>query len=437
MKLAFLTVILFLTSLLDICSVHAQSGPPPTQEVEATGHGANADEAFKQAVVDAVRQVVGTLVSAENVISNERVIKDEVLTLSNGFVEKVLTQTKYKQDDGTWQVKLKCIIRKGQLYGNLQKANIPTIRFDGVSLFADVVSQIDHQESSVKMIANAFRSVTSDLVSATMVEEKPKIVERNDKYTDVTITWRASVDIDSFFKNCAPALDAALSSAATSKSRKPMSVSVKDTKNSGVMLATCYVDEVGVTGPDGYVTFHDLKNTLAAVPVIKKNRSWDVAFYRIDQRILGQIPYHQPRMIIISHFKDAAGDKLLDTVLTCLEFRALELNTLTSSRVAHSVVPLLGPCGVNEGNHGKLARLMQELESERHMLVAVSTKQTGFGESQWGWTTSQRFGSVEPKEYFGYSILNLQSVVRIPTALLSRISKVDLSVELDKSDSRR
>ena len=135
----------------------AKSGPAPLQEVQATGAGATEDEAFKQAVVDAVRQVVGTLVSAENVVKNDRVIKDEVLTLSDGFVEKVLNQDKTKLDDGTWQVKLKCVVRKGQLYGKLQEANVPTVKFDGVSMFADVVSQSNFRQDAHKMLAKAVR----------------------------------------------------------------------------------------------------------------------------------------------------------------------------------------------------------------------------------------------------------------------------------------
>ena len=132
MKLASLTAILFFISMGNIPSVHAAPGRTAMQEVEATGEGANANEAFKQAVNDAIRQVVGTLVSAENLVNNDRVLKDEVLTLSDGSVEKVISQEKVKSDNGTWQVKLKCIVRKGQLYGKLQESKLPTVKFDGV-----------------------------------------------------------------------------------------------------------------------------------------------------------------------------------------------------------------------------------------------------------------------------------------------------------------
>ena len=208
-------IIAVVISLLILGDTHAESGPPPLQEVEATGAGASQDEAFRQAVVDAVRQVVGALVSAENVVNNDRVIKDEVLTMSNGFVEKVLNQDKAKLDDGTWQVKLKCIVRKGQLYGKLQKANVPTIKFDGVSMFADVVSQSSFRGDANKMLAKAVREFFRGYPSIYKYEcEKPKLVHAGDQTTKVKILFRCTVDEERYYGTLLPPLREALKHAA-------------------------------------------------------------------------------------------------------------------------------------------------------------------------------------------------------------------------------
>jgi len=189
----------------------------PTQEVDASGSGLTEKEAFKQAVVDAVRQVVGTLVTSENVVNNDKVIQDKILTVSNGFVEKVLKQDKKKLKDGTWVVNLKCIVRKSQLYGSLQKADVPTVKFDGTSLFADVVSQLDHQQSAVEMIKSAMERFSTDLVSATVLDGKPKIIDRNERETSIQFAWQISFDANSYFKNVAPALVEAFSAASSEK----------------------------------------------------------------------------------------------------------------------------------------------------------------------------------------------------------------------------
>jgi|GEM_PF-4510043 len=390
-------------------------GVPAMEEVEATGAGVTEDEAYRQAVVDAVRQVVGTLVSAENVVKNDRIIKDEVLTLSNGFVEKVLEREKTRQPDGSWEVRLKCIVRNGQVYGKLQKAKVPTIKFDGLSIFADVVSQLDHEESSVKIIENAFGKVTTDLVSATMVGEKPEIVERTEEYTSLSISWRASVDVDAFFKTCAPALDAALSSAATAKSKKPVKTPLKYSDDSGFLLATCVLDDVG----------EDLDREIrVAVPILQQKSSWGVVYYQIDKRILSKVSDPRPEeMVIVGQFCNSAGDKLLSVALAILELRKLEYGRRVvlewhcfGDTIPYSVAPLLRPA---DTSGSWLASIMDRLPPSQRYEVANTTL------PQW----SEYQDSPYDRVYFGSSILNAKSEVSIPNSLLSKISSVVLRVE--------
>ena len=427
MKKTSLAIILLLALLAAISNTYAQSGPPPMQEVEASGQAADADTAFKQAVNDAVRQVVGTLVSAENVIKNERVIKDEVLLLSNGFVEKVLNQDKTKLDDGTWQVKLKCIVRKGQLYGRLQEANVPTIKFDGVSIFADVVSQLDHEKSSGEMIRSALKKVSANLVTATMLAEKPKILERDERFTEIEITWIASVDVDAFFKNCAPALDAAFSGAALSKSKKPVVTPIKYTKDSGILLRGVENFEAIDYGADksaAELQSHSISllvqpHDMVAIPVESRKDKWGIVFYHIDKRILHELPGPLPAMFVIAHFRDADGNPLLEAALDCLEFRDYTIGKDGGMggavyNFAFSCMPLIGEYGNDFGARGTLEYMMNSKRDR------AETKQLSEETASSLW---------DGKKYTGSSKMRMQSVVRIPTVNLSKISKIDLSVE--------
>ncbi|MEK6238929.1 MAG: SHD1 domain-containing protein, partial [Planctomycetales bacterium] len=56
-----------------------------TQTVLAEGVGTANDAALKDAFRNAVRQVVGTVVDAETLINNDKLIDDKVLTYSDGF----------------------------------------------------------------------------------------------------------------------------------------------------------------------------------------------------------------------------------------------------------------------------------------------------------------------------------------------------------------
>lgn len=219
-KSIFIILILLLVTILPIPGVSAESGPPPMQEVEATGQGINADEAFKQAVVDAVRQVVGTLVSAENVISNDKLIKDEVLTLSNGFVEQVIKQEKSKTVDGAWNVKLRCVVRKGQVYDVLQKANVPTTKVDGISLFATAVSQSAFKKDSRKVVSKAVRDFFRVYPSVYKYDlQKPELVRGDDKMATVKIKYSGMVDMDLYCGKVLSPLQLALKSVSRTESR--------------------------------------------------------------------------------------------------------------------------------------------------------------------------------------------------------------------------
>ena len=79
------------------------------------------------------------------------------------------------------------------------------------------------------MVLNTMKTFSTPLVTATLLEEMPRIGERNERFTEVEFAWRASVDVDAFFKTCAPALDAAFSGVALAKTLRPAFVAADRT----------------------------------------------------------------------------------------------------------------------------------------------------------------------------------------------------------------
>jgi hypothetical protein len=402
----------------------AAKGVPATQEVEATGTGTTENEAFKQAVVDAVRQVVGTLVSAENVVKNDRVVKDEVLTLSNGFVEKVLKQEKNQQADGSWLVRLKCVIRKGQLYRNLQKANVPTIKFDGVSLFADVVSQLDHEKSSAEMIRNAMKKISSSLITVTMLEEKPRtdIDDRNEEWVTLNFAWAASVDVDAFFTDCVPALDAAFSGVALAKAQG--FIWVKETKEYGIVFQS----------PEWNAEF----DLAAAIPVAKEKRKWKLRIYQIDRRILelaekGYDPLEN-LFVVVAHFRDSAGMPLLEVALTDLKYNFFPRDKSRFIQNYKNGSDAVWPMPMIKYDFENCVR--RERNQADSFRANFSTDDGG-PKSRWIEWIERIEGPRPPAtpvedwwvKYYGATLRKFESGVRVPTKILKEIVSVDLTVE--------
>ena len=95
MKLA----IIFAALLSTITCCGAQESAE-TVIVEVTGIGKDAESAEKSALYSAVQQAMGSYLDQETVIKNEEIIHEELLTVSQGFVEKydVLIPAKERRD---------------------------------------------------------------------------------------------------------------------------------------------------------------------------------------------------------------------------------------------------------------------------------------------------------------------------------------------------
>ena len=90
---------------------------------EAIGYGNSEDEALKNALNDAVSQVVGVLVDAKEVTSNGKLIKDKVLTYSNGFVQSYKKLSSSEQM-GLYEVKIEAYVTQDKLQKKLKAINL-------------------------------------------------------------------------------------------------------------------------------------------------------------------------------------------------------------------------------------------------------------------------------------------------------------------------
>jgi hypothetical protein len=121
----------------------AEANQPATTEVVASGIGADGDKALKDARRNAVQQAVGAIVDAETLVKNEDVIKGQILTYSDGYVEKFDKFKEGKRDDGLVEVKIKALIKRRELVDKLKSSKVLAVKVDGQSLFGALTTQID------------------------------------------------------------------------------------------------------------------------------------------------------------------------------------------------------------------------------------------------------------------------------------------------------
>ena len=137
-----LTITLIFAVSLILGVTRARAGSPDTNattEVVATGVGIDADKALRNALMNAVQQAVGLVVDVETLVKNEAIVKDQILTYSDGYVEHFDKIKEGKRDDGLYEIKIKAIVKRRQLVEKLKDSKVIASIVDGVSNNGEVV----------------------------------------------------------------------------------------------------------------------------------------------------------------------------------------------------------------------------------------------------------------------------------------------------------
>lgn len=143
--------------------------PDRVVTVVADGVGTTADEAVKDALRNAVRQVVGVLIDAETQVKNDEVISDKVLALSNGFVAKY-ERLSEKRDGGLVRVRVSAVVERGQVAAKLREFKVTTTAVDGNALAVEKMTKEEVQKNTTallkKVLAELPKTLKAELVGA-------------------------------------------------------------------------------------------------------------------------------------------------------------------------------------------------------------------------------------------------------------------------------
>ena len=85
-----------------------------TVKVQGRGVGATKEAALKDAYRDAIERAVGLYVDAEQMVKNDKLVNDQILTQSNAYIEKY-DVVKESETDGLFTVRIIAIVRKTAL----------------------------------------------------------------------------------------------------------------------------------------------------------------------------------------------------------------------------------------------------------------------------------------------------------------------------------
>lgn len=179
-------------ALAPLSAVRAEeAAKPETIDVVASGVGMNETEATKDALGNAVRQAIGAIVGTDSLVQNEEVIRDQILTYSDGFVEKYEAVGKPNTAlNGLTSVTIRARIVRSKLIQKAKAANIYVVEVDGKGMFAEAVTKIEQKKSALALITDEFKDMPQQLVTAEIVGN-PRYDEKSEK---VSATVSLAVD---------------------------------------------------------------------------------------------------------------------------------------------------------------------------------------------------------------------------------------------------
>ena len=184
-------------------------------KVKGRGIGADKTEALKDAYRDAVERAVGLYIDAEQMVKNEELVKDQILTQSNAYIEKYDVAKETAKPNGLVEVQIIAEVRKTvlakkiadvmpdktfRLGGELQNAHakISTTEkrnADGAALLENVLKDLDPLELSLDYSLASSEAVIGDLSG--------RMGNSNSGTVRVNYLFKAKIDEKRFFENVA------------------------------------------------------------------------------------------------------------------------------------------------------------------------------------------------------------------------------------------
>ena len=155
------------------------------KDVIATGYGTSKQQALNNAFKTAIEQYVGVVIDSETMMKNGKLIKDNILTASNGFI-KTYKELSVDKSDGLVEVKINATVKSQDIFNKIKSLNITTISIEGLNGISSKIKDVQARKSTKIKAKNdaekILKKVVGDFFSNQSVQDMLKIV-----ITDVKI----------------------------------------------------------------------------------------------------------------------------------------------------------------------------------------------------------------------------------------------------------
>ncbi len=124
-----------------------------TVTLTVSGQGKTQDEAKQNALRNAIEQTFGTFISSNTEILNDELVKDEIVSVSNGNIQEFEIISEVQIPNGDFATTLKATVSVSRLTSFIESKG-EKVEFKGSILAANVKQQMLNEQNEIKSIGN-------------------------------------------------------------------------------------------------------------------------------------------------------------------------------------------------------------------------------------------------------------------------------------------
>ena len=179
-------------------------------KVQGRGVGATKDAALKDAYRDAIERAVGLYVDAEQMVKNDELVSDQILTQSNAYIEKY-DVVKESESDGLFTMRILATVRKTALtkkLGDVMPKQSVNLGNDAANFHAQIITKEKRNVDAVALLQNALKDVKpiSQMMTFTLAETKMIPLKTQSGSTVYCYHFKMMLDEKKYFEEFLPAL---------------------------------------------------------------------------------------------------------------------------------------------------------------------------------------------------------------------------------------
>lgn len=183
-------------------SINAYAQDDKTVTLVVSGQGKTQDEAKQNALRSAIEQAFGTFISSKTEILNDNLVKDEIVSVANGNIQKFEIISEVQLPSRGYATSLKATVSVTKLTSFVESKGV-VVEFKGSILAANVKQQMLNEENETKSIGNLVGTCKEILdlscdFSIVRGEPKQKNNDNNNWSVPITIIVKFNKNIELF-----------------------------------------------------------------------------------------------------------------------------------------------------------------------------------------------------------------------------------------------